>query len=601
MLLLHYSAKFIFSFTENNMVELPPLRFMRETSRSDKIKMEAVVIDIDEQELEEAEMTRSTLEDVDETVADVEELSDGSWNSNDSDKLDVQIPNEMMDEMTYMEAIQMQEQMRNKGTVPNEDICIDPLKVIDEDQRISMSHVTSDLWNMIKGEVDNDRTVESTAIDKLEAEKVVSQQVVSNNEIKPEFDIGIPKDNISQEILNLSEARKEVNELQLAIDSAQRDIEKVPIQNEESYCDKGPLDTMNDDENNLPQRIRRSSYNEALKNLDPEILQELGLDIDGQDILQTDKFEEKKQWELDELDMRERRSRSSSYDDAIRSMDPDILKELDLDNNVSDNQQDIIALDMSSRVEEKALEMMKDIVPMAKARSRSRSRSRSRPPSLDTVEENYSAECQEALYYKSCLPDIKESPSCSSVPSHTQGVQESLSQASIQSMENHFKPASSCTEDLSGEAAIPKLKQDIKIEAHALTKESLVVPELPNSTLSSTPDNAGKMVEEPTDIKVEGMKEMQQLDEISATKEDQSRTLLKLPIKVNENDLQGVDSKNVSDSIDISSDMISKTTNTSKEFGLTEHDKDAPVESETSKSLVFTTQFQKHEDLFHIR
>ena len=31
------------------MVELPPLRFVKETSKAEKVNMEAVVIDIDEQ------------------------------------------------------------------------------------------------------------------------------------------------------------------------------------------------------------------------------------------------------------------------------------------------------------------------------------------------------------------------------------------------------------------------------------------------------------------------------------------------------------------------------------------------------------------------
>ena len=34
---------------DSNMVELPPLRFVKETSKAEKVNMEAVVIDIDEQ------------------------------------------------------------------------------------------------------------------------------------------------------------------------------------------------------------------------------------------------------------------------------------------------------------------------------------------------------------------------------------------------------------------------------------------------------------------------------------------------------------------------------------------------------------------------
>ena len=38
------------TITDSNMVELPPLRFVKETSKAEKVNMEAVVIDIDEQE-----------------------------------------------------------------------------------------------------------------------------------------------------------------------------------------------------------------------------------------------------------------------------------------------------------------------------------------------------------------------------------------------------------------------------------------------------------------------------------------------------------------------------------------------------------------------
>jgi len=48
----------LLSISDDNMVELPPLRFVRETSRSDKISMEAMVIDIDEQDMREAELAK---------------------------------------------------------------------------------------------------------------------------------------------------------------------------------------------------------------------------------------------------------------------------------------------------------------------------------------------------------------------------------------------------------------------------------------------------------------------------------------------------------------------------------------------------------------
>ena len=73
------------------MVELPPLRFVRETSRSDKVSIEALVIDIDEQELEDAEKVKSTLEGIDDvqTEADVDDISVESWHSNDELEVDI--------------------------------------------------------------------------------------------------------------------------------------------------------------------------------------------------------------------------------------------------------------------------------------------------------------------------------------------------------------------------------------------------------------------------------------------------------------------------------------------------------------------------------
>ena len=66
-------------FPDSNMVELPPLRFVKETSKAEKVNMEAVVIDIDEQEIEDVEEVRRRLEGVDDlnTEADVEDISGG--------------------------------------------------------------------------------------------------------------------------------------------------------------------------------------------------------------------------------------------------------------------------------------------------------------------------------------------------------------------------------------------------------------------------------------------------------------------------------------------------------------------------------------------
>ena len=70
------------------MVELPPLRFVKETSKAEKVNMEAVVIDIDEQEIEDVEEVRRRLEGVDDlnTEADVEDISGGEAEGLPSDE-----------------------------------------------------------------------------------------------------------------------------------------------------------------------------------------------------------------------------------------------------------------------------------------------------------------------------------------------------------------------------------------------------------------------------------------------------------------------------------------------------------------------------------
>ena len=69
------------SVTESKYVELPPLRFMRETARSSNINMEALIIDVDQAGLEEYESLRLALENVDDlkTEADIDEVSLAEW------------------------------------------------------------------------------------------------------------------------------------------------------------------------------------------------------------------------------------------------------------------------------------------------------------------------------------------------------------------------------------------------------------------------------------------------------------------------------------------------------------------------------------------
>ena len=102
-------------------------------------------------------------------------------------------------------------------------------------------------------------------------------------------------------------------------------------------------------------------------------------------------------------EMAKRRRRSNSYEDTIKNMDPDLVRELGLaegsegeGGSIEDEK------DTASRIEEKANERANgmDSATAASngngngARRRSRSRSRSRPPALETVEENYSKEMQ---------------------------------------------------------------------------------------------------------------------------------------------------------------------------------------------------------------
>merc|ERR550532_539817 len=71
------------SISENNKyVELPPLRFTKETAKASNINMEAIVIDIDRHDLEEYESMKRELENVDDlkTECDIEDVSVADWN-----------------------------------------------------------------------------------------------------------------------------------------------------------------------------------------------------------------------------------------------------------------------------------------------------------------------------------------------------------------------------------------------------------------------------------------------------------------------------------------------------------------------------------------
>ena len=70
------------SISESKFVELPPLRFTKETAKASNINMEAIVIDIDGQDLEEYESMKKALENIDElqTECDIEDVSVAEWN-----------------------------------------------------------------------------------------------------------------------------------------------------------------------------------------------------------------------------------------------------------------------------------------------------------------------------------------------------------------------------------------------------------------------------------------------------------------------------------------------------------------------------------------
>ena len=243
------------------MVELPPLRFVKETSKAEKVNMEAVVIDIDEQEIEDVEEVRRRLEGVDDlnTEADVEDISGGDAGGLPSDE-------------------------EGEGAIPD-----------------------------------------------LEDENAVYAQVLKKKDKKADIDS--------------EKAKQEIAELEGLIEKA---TAAQDLHSSAAPKDEGIFDAE-----------------------DPE-------------------------WDEE---MAKRRRRSNSYEDTIKNMDPDLVRELGLVEGgegggptAADD-----GKDTASRIEDKANGM--DSTAAASngngARRRSRSRSRSRPPALETVEENYSKEYQE--------------------------------------------------------------------------------------------------------------------------------------------------------------------------------------------------------------
>merc|ERR1712106_980631 len=170
----------------------------------------------------------------------------------------------------------------------------------------------------------------------------------------------------------------------------------------------------------------------------------------------------------DDLDLDEdfeafkKERRKSSYEETLAGMDPEILKELGLAPETEDGTADNEKLDLSllptetaeqrlSRIEEKANKMVieDDTARTSKSRSRSRSRSKSRPPNLDTVKELKKEEVIEAYKFYGLQPSldtIKESPSTASMLGVLQG---GISSASINTL-------------LQGSASNSELHKDLK-------------------------------------------------------------------------------------------------------------------------------------------
>ena len=224
-------------------------------------------------------------------------------------------------------------------------------------------------------------------------------------------------------------------------------------------------------------------------------------------------------FEFDEEAYRRQR-RASSYEDAIANMDPDILKELgistgDTMDKSSNEQFDLdqlpveTTMERMSRIEEKALQIAleEDIVPR-KSRSRSRSRSKSRPPGLDTVIEKSKEEKAEAKYYEEkglmalpSLDTIKESPSTASVVGLLYG---GFSSASINTVLQGSQSSASVHKDLEDMATLsPRVKQKFE---HDKIKE-VDEPAIENlestvSSLNTEKDNLSASQKEPKEPNV---------------------------------------------------------------------------------------------------
>merc|ERR1711953_1143744 len=218
----------------------------------------------------------------------------------------------------------------------------------------------------------------------------------------------------------------------------------------------------------------------------------MGIDIKGnqteanKDLLDNDDLDDEEYFDR----MRRERSRSrSSYEETLAGMDPELLKELGIGEAEDGESKTPVPppgeLDLSQipeetteermkRIEEKAsgIVIEEDIVPR-KSRSRSRSRSKSRPPSLDTVKEQKKEEILEARFYgiQPSLDTIKESPSTASMLGMLQG---GMSSASVNTVLQGSQSAASVLKEVLSQPQSPVPKE----------------PTENNSAKTAVPDNS---------------------------------------------------------------------------------------------------------------
>jgi len=213
-------------------------------------------------------------------------------------------------------------------------------------------------------------------------------------------------------------------------------------------------------------RPKKVSRQESVADSDcvPDIEEVKDRNIDTNEELEDDEEFEKFK--------RARSNSRSSYEETLAGMDPEILKELGLDEkDESPKDKTVEEMDLSQlpdetpeermkRIEEKAAGIVieEDLVPR-KSRSRSRSRSKSRPPNLETVQEQKREEIiQAAKFYgiQPSLDTIKESPSTASMLGMLQG---GMSSASLNTVLQASQSTSSIPKEHQPQSPIQKEKE----------------------------------------------------------------------------------------------------------------------------------------------